>query len=59
MEKLKLEGKALTREQMKGVVGGMVAADDCTCIAPNNAWLCISNGCALHSDGTCTSPILY
>ena len=50
-----MEGKALTREQMKGVVGGMVAADDCTCIAPWQAQLCIFSGCALHlSDGTCT-----
>jgi hypothetical protein len=54
MKKLKMEGKALTREQMKSVVGGVI--DDCTCIV-NNAYLCIfTNGCVFDTaNGTCTS----
>jgi hypothetical protein len=49
LEKLKLEGKALTREQMKRVGGG----DGCDCIVPYQAWLCISSGCSYTSDGFC------
>jgi len=54
IEKLKMVGKALTREQLKSLIGGKL--DDCTCIV-NNPLLCVYSGaCVYNADnGTCTS----
>jgi hypothetical protein len=56
MKKLQMEGKVLTREQMRNVGGGVEKVDDCTCIV-NNAYLCIfTSGCVYNTgDGTCKS----
>ena len=54
-----MEGKALTREQMKRVMGGEETGgpgDECYCITPGNQWLCISIGCAIDSEGFCLPP---
>ena len=53
IKKLKLEGKVLTREQMKSAMGGLNKVDNCTCIV-NDALTCIFSGCVYSSgNGTC------